>query len=108
MFDFVRLVVKNESLKVASVYFYRFMPVFLMLVVFVFGYFLLKNPVSERQYIQVQQIAIQMKYPHAEAMAKLLIQQQQVTTLDYFRLLHAYHTEQKNVKSYPAVYVKTP
>ncbi|SDC04300.1 hypothetical protein [Acinetobacter boissieri] len=107
MFNFVQFPFKNESLKLALVYLHRFMPIFLILVVFIFGYFLLKNPISDRQYTQVQQISEQMKYRQTESMAKVLLQQDHVTTRDYFRLLHAYHTEQKSIKTYPAIQVKT-
>lgn len=108
MFNFVRFSLKSESYKVVFVYLYRFMPILLMLIVFVFGCFLLKKPISYYQYTQIQQISEQMKYNRAEAMAKLLLQQPYITTRDYFRLLHAYHTEKNSIKTYPAMQVKMP
>ncbi|MBF7682744.1 hypothetical protein I2F27_05265 [Acinetobacter sp. B5B] len=106
MFNFIRFLPKTESLQVTLVYIHRFMPIFLVLGVFIFSYFLLKKPINGQQYTKVQQIAMQMKYPHAEVMATMLLQKQQVTTREYFRLLHAYHIEQKNIKSYPAIQLK--
>ena len=64
------------------------------------------RPIDTKQYQKIVQLAGQEHYPDTQDMAGHLLTQQNIYSLEYFRLLHAWQTEQAHVKEYPALKIE--
>ena len=62
----------------------------------------LLKPVSQEDFNEIHGLAVQESYPKTQKMAKSLMQHQPIQTVDYFRLIRAYHYESSHIKRYPA------
>ncbi|MFT4022058.1 MAG: hypothetical protein QM666_11135 [Acinetobacter sp.] len=83
-----------------------YLPCFVGLMVFVvitIGFLLLDAPIDQSQYRKVQNLAAMGQYPQTQHMAKVLLQQPELATRQYLRLIHAYQFESNAIKKYPAL-----
>lgn len=63
----------------------------------------LVRPISIDQFHQVTQISKQQSFPETQEMAEALLTQKQIHTLQFYRLMHAYHFESSRINQYPAM-----
>ena len=66
------------------------------------SFFAARYPVSSEQYFKIQKLAIQQSFPETQNMAHLMLMQDEICVVDFYRLMHAQHYESSRIQTYPA------
>lgn len=74
----------------------------IILVVIAISFFAARYPVSSEQYFKIQKLAIQQSFPETQNMAHLMLMQDEICVVDFYRLMHAQHYESSRIQTYPA------
>ena len=74
----------------------------IILVVIAVSFFAARYPVSSEQYFKIQKLAIQQSFPETQNMAHLMLMQDEICVVDFYRLMHAQHYESSRIQTYPA------
>lgn len=61
-----------------------------------------RHPVSSEQYSKIQKLASQQSFPQTQNMAHLMLMQDRICVVDFYRLMHAQHYESSRIQTYPA------
>lgn len=59
--------------------------------------------INSQNYNNVIFLSTQENHPHTQAMARHLLQQDQIRKIEYFKLMRAQQQESHQVKEYPAI-----
>lgn len=71
--------------------------------ILVVSMYALLRPVTAQQYVQVQRLAQQQGFAATQVMALQLLQQPQIRSHEFYRLMHAQHFESAHLNVYPAL-----
>ena len=63
----------------------------------------LSRPISQSQFENVSRLSLQATFPETQEMAQNLVLENQISYIDYFRLMQAHQFEQNRAKQLPAL-----
>lgn len=77
--------------------------ILIVLAMIVQASWLMLKPINNRQYTHVVQLSQQAAFPHTQALAKDLLELQQINQRAYLRLMAAQQQESAAIQYYPAI-----
>lgn len=78
----------------------------IILIVILVSVFAGLRSVSSDQYYKVKQLAQQQSFPETQNMAHLILMQQKISVIDFYRLMYAKHYESSRIQKYPAMTIE--
>lgn len=88
--------------KVQAEYVFNAVIFSIIVVVISISFVAARHPVSSEQYFEIQKLALQQSFPQTQNMAHLMLMQDRICVVDFYRLMHAQHYESSRIQIYPA------
>lgn len=82
-------------------YLYNILIAFIITIILVLASFALYRPISVIQFKNIVQLSVQANYPDTQEIALTLVQNPQVSYMQYFKLMQAYQWELKQAHQLP-------
>lgn len=97
----IQKILKLKS-QISLVQIYNTLMVAIVIIILLISSIALSQPISKQQFMNVTFLAKQAAFPKTQEMAKNLIQNYPIRTVEYFRLMRAHQFEQARAKQLPA------
>lgn len=93
----------NKISEIKLQHYYNLFAIIIVFCIILSGFYALSRPVSVIEFQQIKKISEQAIYPKSQKLAQTILMKPEIHRDDYFKLIHAYQSEYKAIKQYPAV-----